>query len=256
MALSLAATVAPDAARSPALGLPFDRSLIGRISKLSTVSRVMARPRTTTSSLCSPVRARPNARTDARRGLAARPLWQTALRQRRILSGHTAIAVVCNGARKRRGRRGRTRSGDRRAKSSGAFARSFTLTRDGDGRSLSLQFDASAVAEISARDLLEKIELIARALADRPELPDGELELVTAAARERLPDLSRPILTRRFETVAETFLRRAEQCPDAPAIVAAEGAYSYAELSRMARHIAARLLAAGVEPGDIVAISG
>ena len=119
-----------------------------------------------------------------------------------------------------------------------------------------MAFDPHQVAEVSARDFLEKIELVARALAECPELSCADLELVTPTARKALPDLSRPITPRRYETVPETFFRQAEQHAAELAIVAAEGAYTYAELSRKVRHIGAELLRAGVKPGDIVAISG
>ena len=122
-----------------------------------------------------------------------------------------------------------------------------------DGARLSLTHRA---ASISARDFLEKIVLVAQALATRPECRCCELELVTATARGLLPDLSREIVAPPHESVAETFFRQAARLAKLPALVSAHRSYSYAELSRAARFSAQRLLQAGVAPGDIVAISG
>jgi len=122
-----------------------------------------------------------------------------------------------------------------------------------EGARLSLTHRA---ASISARDFLEKIVLVAQALATRPECRCCELELVTATARGLLPDLSREIVAPPHESVAETFFRQAARLAKLPALVSAHRSYSYAELSRAARFSAQRLLQAGVAPGDIVAISG
>ena len=137
-----------------------------------------------------------------------------------------------------------------------AHAGQLTLVHQDAGRWLSLHVDAGTVARSTARDVLQKIACVVGALTDRPDLAANALELVTDTARAILPDLSRPIRRDRFEPVADTLLRRAQSHPEALALVTAERAYCYAELARVVRHGAARLQAAGLQPGDIVAITG
>src|SRR5207244_81367 len=55
-------------------------------------------------------------------------------------------------------------------------------------------------------------------------------------------------------TIHDLVHRRAERQPDAPALAADGRAVSYAELEARAGSIAGRLLAAGVVPGDAVAV--
>jgi amino acid adenylation domain-containing protein len=124
------------------------------------------------------------------------------------------------------------------------------------GIRLALTADTSRVAMLSACDFLEKISLLVFALLKTPDLPCGELELITDSARTLLPDLSHPIEARSLEAVHETFFRQAQKYSTHPAIVAANGSYTYAELYRLVRHIQARLLDCGIERGEVVAISG
>jgi amino acid adenylation domain-containing protein len=127
---------------------------------------------------------------------------------------------------------------------------------DGDQLRLSLSYDASRIAPSSAQDFLEKIKIVATALKRSPETCCGSLELVSDIARDLTPDLSRPIAARPFESAPARFLRQAALHPGQPAIEASQGRYSYAELSRAVRDIAARLREAGLEQGDVVAIHG
>ncbi len=128
-------------------------------------------------------------------------------------------------------------------------------TVDG-GLRLTLDFDSSQVALASARDFIEKIALVAEALATTPDLLCSGLELVTDAAGAFIPDLTREITARQYVPVPEVFLRRASEHADQPALIGANRSYSYAELARVVRFLAFCLIEGGVRPGDVVVVSG
>src|SRR6185312_3239755 len=58
------------------------------------------------------------------------------------------------------------------------------------------------------------------------------------------------------EALHDGFFRQAEQRPDAPAVFASSGDLSYAQLRDQALAVAAALRAAGVAPGDAIAVVG
>jgi amino acid adenylation domain-containing protein len=124
------------------------------------------------------------------------------------------------------------------------------------GLHLSLAFEQSRLASLSARDFLEKIGIILSALSIIPQTRCANLQLVSLSARDWVPDFSRPIDAERPEFVLETFLRIAGQYPSAPAVSDGAQSYTYGQLSRLVCHLALRLTDAGIQPGDIVALSG
>ena len=84
----------------------------------------------------------------------------------------------------------------------------------------------------------------------------ANLELVSPTARRLVADLSQPIDAQLPEFVPETFLRIAGQYPSAPAVSDGAQSYTYGQLVRLVGHLALRLTDAGIQPGDIVALSG
>ncbi|HEV2734306.1 MAG TPA: amino acid adenylation domain-containing protein, partial [Longimicrobiaceae bacterium] len=94
------------------------------------------------------------------------------------------------------------------------------------------------------------------ALADEPERPVGDVELLDAAEREQVlrvwnPPDAPPDLA---ATVAELFAAQVRRAPDAEALVAGGERLTYAELARRAGCLARRLAALGVGPEDRVGI--
>ena len=132
----------------------------------------------------------------------------------------------------------------------------LSISDGAPGLRLSLAFDPSRLAPLSARDFLEKIGIVLNALSTTPQTRCADLELVSPTARDLVPDLSQPIYAQRPEFVPETFLRIAGQYPSAPAVSDGAQSYTYDQLSRLVCHLALRLTDAGMQPGDIVALSG
>jgi len=112
-------------------------------------------------------------------------------------------------------------------------------------------------------------------LAGRMALLLGELGRLPFATMAALPLGSLPVMSEaeladvseRFadggeapprRSLAELVTRTMQSCPEAPALLASDGErgclLSYGELERRSRHVAARLLACGLRPGDVAAI--
>jgi amino acid adenylation domain-containing protein len=132
----------------------------------------------------------------------------------------------------------------------------LSISDGAPGLGLSLAFDPSELASLSAQDFLEKIGIILDALSTAPQTLCVNVELVSPTARALVPDLSKPIDDQRPEFVPETFRRIAGQHPSAPAVSDGAQTYTYDHLSRLVCHLAWRLTEAGIQPGDIVALSG
>lgn len=132
----------------------------------------------------------------------------------------------------------------------------LSVNYSASGVDLSLTFDRSRLAPLSARDFLEKIGIILRALFTASQARCASLQLVSPTAHNLVPDFSRPIDAECPEFVIKTFVRIAGQYPSAPAVSDGSQSYSYNQLSRLVSHLALRLNDAGIQPGDIVALSG
>jgi amino acid adenylation domain-containing protein len=132
----------------------------------------------------------------------------------------------------------------------------LSINYGAEGSILCLAFDSSQLASLSARDFLQKIAIIVNALSKRPRTLCSELELVSPVARSVVADLSRSINAHCPEFVLETFLRVASEYPSAPAVSDGTQTYTYGQLVRLVGHLASRLTGAGIESGDIVALSG
>ncbi|HWG99483.1 MAG TPA: AMP-binding protein, partial [Pilimelia sp.] len=108
-----------------------------------------------------------------------------------------------------------------------------------------------AYVERAAAGLLRLCETLA---AD-PRTPVGRIAALDDDERRRTlaawNATARPV---RGESVPELFEARVRACPDATALVCGDVTLSYAELDARADALAARLVAAGVRPGDVVAV--
>jgi len=145
------------------------------------------------------------------------------------------------------------------AGSGGEPASKFDLTlyvgEGGGGIDVSLVYAADLFDAPRMRGLLAQLEGVLRQAAAAPETRVGALSLATEAARGILPDPARPIEAEAWRgAVHETFAAHAAQSPEAPAISAAAGTWTYAELDAAANRIAHRLIDGGVRPGEVVAV--
>ncbi|MCP4657282.1 MAG: amino acid adenylation domain-containing protein, partial [bacterium] len=110
-------------------------------------------------------------------------------------------------------------------------------------------FDPARIEEIQAQytSLLQQV-------ADDPERPIDQLSLVTAAARERLPDPRERLSNTWPGAVHQLFAHRADADPERTAAVDPKTTRSYGELDHSSNRLAHRLVRGGLEKGEVVAI--
>jgi amino acid adenylation domain-containing protein len=120
---------------------------------------------------------------------------------------------------------------------------------DGDISYRSDLFRAAGI-ELFARHLAR----VADSLARRPDARVAELELLDAAARQRLTAAPAPRDYPRDRTVYDLFAERASAVPDAPALLWGAETVSYGELAARAEQLAGALRRRGAGPGAPVAV--
>jgi amino acid adenylation domain-containing protein len=113
-------------------------------------------------------------------------------------------------------------------------------------------FDPETIAE-----LIERFEIVLRGIAYDPDTPISKLPV---AAEQELRALENgwsgaPEEPLRFATIGEAVRSYATETPEAVAIVAAEGAVTYAELHARAQRLAAQLTGVAHEEAVVVATS-
>ncbi len=121
---------------------------------------------------------------------------------------------------------------------------------------LRLVYRRALFSERRMADLLSQLEgLLAQVTADCDRTIDA-YSLVGKQDDPRLPDPTAPLPMPEQEAVAATIAGWAERRPEAPALRRAGRDLSYGELWHGARTLAGRLRAAGLEPGQVVAVTG
>ncbi|WP_328838904.1 non-ribosomal peptide synthetase [Streptomyces europaeiscabiei] len=111
-------------------------------------------------------------------------------------------------------------------------------------------FDRETVETLGAR-----LVRILRQIATDPSVPVGRLDLLEPAERERLTELSGTAADTPEVTVAGLVERQAARTPDAPAVECGDTTLSYAGLNAAANRLARELVAHGVGPESVVAVS-
>ncbi|MFL1428176.1 MULTISPECIES: non-ribosomal peptide synthetase [unclassified Nocardiopsis] len=112
-------------------------------------------------------------------------------------------------------------------------------------------FDAETAAA-----LVDRLGRVLKAVAHRPEVTVGEIDLLSEQERHRVlvewNDTAAPLPE---GSIVDLFLAQAAATPDAVAVEGEAGALTYAELDRASAAVAAGLADAGVRPGDPVALA-
>ncbi len=137
------------------------------------------------------------------------------------------------------------------------FELALNAVEDGTG-SLSLGldyarelFDAPTMERMAAH-----LQCLLQALADRPETPLGAIDLLQPDEAQALAHWGiHPVQGDAVEPVHRLVQRRAQQSPDAPALLFGDRRIRYGELERRANLFAHRLIALGVQPEDRVGIA-
>ncbi|MFF7453223.1 amino acid adenylation domain-containing protein [Kitasatospora sp. NPDC008115] len=132
---------------------------------------------------------------------------------------------------------------------------SLFLEFPADGPLLSAEYRTSRYEERSVRAALDHLVALLAAAVAEPDRPLGELAMLSAdevAADEPVNRTEAPIPDARLH---ELVAAQAARTPDAPAVSAADGTLSYAELDAAADRLAHLLAARGAGPGSLVAVA-
>jgi amino acid adenylation domain-containing protein len=121
---------------------------------------------------------------------------------------------------------------------------------------LALQAGKTFASALSAQDFLEKLALVLAQLRQQPDADLNAVSLRTSAARHLLANPAQVIVPRLYEATPLTFLQVAERHANQPAISDGVRSYDYRALKNAVQFLAAELLAAGLQPGDTVLVSG
>lgn len=125
----------------------------------------------------------------------------------------------------------------------------------GDEIPLRLIFDRRRFTAASARRMLARVRTALAAFVGAPDRVLGDVDVVPAAERaEIMAVVRRTEAVPADESLPSVLLGHAARLPDKVAVVGKDAALTFAELVEEAGRVAAALGAAGVRPGDRVAI--
>ena len=124
-----------------------------------------------------------------------------------------------------------------------------------DGIALHAVYDADLFDAERMREMLAQLAAVLRQAAAEPERRLPAFSLRTERAAAVLPDPAVPIEPEAWRgALHERFAAVAAASPGAPAVRDPREAWTYGELDAAANRIAHRLIAAGVRPGEVVAV--
>ncbi|MEU9043685.1 MULTISPECIES: amino acid adenylation domain-containing protein [unclassified Kitasatospora] len=129
---------------------------------------------------------------------------------------------------------------------------------DVDGAPAGLECAIDFATDLFDRETVEAIAVrfgrLLAAVAARPELPVGRVELLSAEEHTALPTAG-GALPAEVPLLPAAFAAQAAETPEAVALVCGDTALTYAELNARANRLAHRLIGAGVGPERVVALA-
>lgn len=121
---------------------------------------------------------------------------------------------------------------------------------------LRLHYKRELYSERRMALLLEQFEEILRQAVADPDRQLGQLDLRTAGSMDILPDPTARLDRPEQEPIVHSIARWAEMMPDRPAVTQGDIALTYAQFADRMTGLAGRLCAAGLRPGEVVAVLG
>lgn len=102
---------------------------------------------------------------------------------------------------------------------------------------------------------LQRLPLLLRQFAQQPALPVSEADLLTEKDHSLLARVNETAYPVAPQTLSGLLAGQADKTPDAPALADQHYQFSYRETREQVSALARRLVAEGVQPGDIVAVA-
>ncbi|MER7185525.1 amino acid adenylation domain-containing protein [Streptomyces hyaluromycini] len=130
----------------------------------------------------------------------------------------------------------------------------YAGARSDGGYTLEAVYDAALFDAGRIEDLLLQLDAVLTQAAAEPARTVRDLDLATARSAALLPDLAAGLVPARPEPLADRLAKHAAATPDAPALIAGDRVWSYAETERTTDRLARLLHARGIRPGDVLAL--
>ena len=128
---------------------------------------------------------------------------------------------------------------------------------ESDGRfALRLLYQAELFSEARVASILDQYCHLLEQVVAEPDASLARFSLLTPESRQVLADPARSLEAPDLPPTAAVFLDRAAENPAAEAVRQGGRAWTYGELAEQAEHATRRLLAAGLQPGTVVAVTG
>jgi amino acid adenylation domain-containing protein len=129
------------------------------------------------------------------------------------------------------------------------------VSEAGDRIQLRLVYNAALFDRARMVETLAQLERLLAAFAADPEARIDGVPLITPAALAALPDPAAPLVAAAgLAAVHELFARHARAAPERIALIEGEKEWTYGELETRSNRLAGRLIASGLERGEVVAI--
>ena len=137
------------------------------------------------------------------------------------------------------------------------FDLEFTCHPSGGGLAAQLKYSRQLFDATTAHRFLQQWRTLLQGLVDHPQAPLSALSLHSSAERHQMLREWNDTASASPEPmpVAEHIAEQASQTPQAPAVLAADGEFTYAELEIRSRALAHHLVQHGVGPETVVAVS-
>nr|WP_051801385.1 non-ribosomal peptide synthetase [Streptomyces sp. NRRL F-525] len=130
----------------------------------------------------------------------------------------------------------------------------YAGARPDGGYTLEAVHDAGLFDGERVDDLLRQLRAVLAQAAARPTRSLRDFDLATPRSTTLLPDPTADLPPTAPEPLADRLAKHAAATPDAPALIAGDRVWSYAEVARTTDRLARLLHERGVRPGDAVAL--
>jgi amino acid adenylation domain-containing protein len=125
----------------------------------------------------------------------------------------------------------------------------------GQEMNLRLVYNADLFRRDRMSEMLDQFRFLVEQITDNPDATIVSYSLARETD-QRLPNPALPLDEPRYDPVTDLFAACARAAPDSLAVCQGDQACSYGDLRQRAETLARTLVAAGVHPGDVVALTG
>ena len=133
------------------------------------------------------------------------------------------------------------------------FPISITVEENDEFYNISIEYDSSLFDKITMQNYGECITHIASLFVDKQKNMIGELSIASPQQMKIINDFASPVETPLVQAVHHFFEQCANKTPDALAVTAIDGEFTYRQLNERANRIAHSLIEMGAVKGDKIA---